>query len=202
MVEMKRSNKAKKDIDTRIHRMCMMAGTTECEMEELGSTLLETFHDVCRYNTEAANDLVADLCYQPDMYFEHSEALTEMSGAVTRLEVFLSDARKDDYEREIEIIQQTAGILRIMDALRYRVMGFGKYGPEYVDILNTRYMNRFDYTNTEASEILRMGESTYYRKKKAAVILFGLAFLEYKANCLGNDPESLGPDGIQMQMAL
>ena len=199
---MKKNHKAKKDIDTRIHRMCVMAGTDEDEMEELGSTLLETFHDVCRYNTEAANDLVADLCYQPNMYFEHSDALNEMSGAVTRLEVFLSDARKDDYEREIEIIQQTAGILRIMDALRYRVLSFGKYGSEYVDILNTRYMNRFDYTNTEASEILRMGESTYYRKKKAAVILFGLAFLEYKASCCSGSDISFDLDGMQMQMAL
>ena len=180
--------------------MCMMAGTDEAEMEELGSTLLETFHDVCRYNTEAANDVVADLCYQSDMYYEQSDALAEMSSAVTRLEFFLSDARKDDYEREIEIIQQTAGILRIMDALRIRVNSFGKYGPEYVDILNTRYMNRFDYTNTEASEILRMGESTYYRKKKAAVILFGLAFLEYKASCCAGDGISFEPDGTQMQM--
>ena len=37
--KMKKNRRAKKDIDTRIHRMCMMAGTSECEMEELGSTL-------------------------------------------------------------------------------------------------------------------------------------------------------------------
>lgn len=151
--------------------MCMMAGTDEYQMEELGSTLLEVFHDVCRYNTEAANDMMADLCYHPDICFEKEDEIAEMDTAVTRLEIFLTDARRDEYEREIESIQQTAGMLRIMDALKYRVFSFGKYGPEYVDILNTRYMNRFDYTNTEASEILRMGESTYYRKKKAAVIL-------------------------------
>lgn len=182
--------------------MCLMAGTNECEMEELGSTLLEAFHDVCRYTTETANDITADLCYQPDVYFEKGENITDVSRAVTRLEIFLTDARRDDYMREIERIQQTAGILYIMDALRYWVYSFGKYGPEYVDILNTRYMNRFDYTNTEASEILKMGESTYYRKKKAAVILFGLAFLEYKANCSGDRQVSFDPDGMQMQMAL
>ena len=44
------------------------------------------------------------------------------------------NARRDEYEREIESIQQTAGMLRIMDALRYRVFSFGRYGPEYVDI--------------------------------------------------------------------
>ena len=182
--------------------MCMMAGTTECEMEELGSTLLEAFHDVCRYKTEAANDMVADLCYQPDLCYERENEIYDMDRAVTRLEFFLSDARKDEYEREIESIQQTAGILRIMDALRYWVYSFGKYGPEYVDILNTRYMNRFDYTNTEASEMLGMGESTYYRKKKAAVILFGLAFLEYKANRTEEAVKSFDPDGMQMRMVL
>ena len=199
---MKKNHKAKKDIDTRIHRMCMMAGTDECQMEELGSTLLEVFHDVCRYNTEAANDMVADLCYHPDLCFEKGDEIAEMDTAVTRLEIFLSDARRDEYEREIKSIQQTAGMLRIMDALRYRVYSFGKYGPEYVDILNTRYMNRFDYTNTEASEILRMGESTYYRKKKAAVILFGLAFLEYKASRSGDNTGSFDPDGMQMRLAI
>ena len=182
--------------------MCMMAGTDECQMEELGSTLLEVFHDVCRYNTEAAKDMMADLCYHPDLCFEKGDDIAEMDTAVTRLEIFLSDARRDEYEREIESIQQTAGMLRIMDALRYRVYSFGKYGPEYVDILNTRYMNRFDYTNTEASEILRMGESTYYRKKKAAVILFGLAFLEYKASRSGDNTGSFDPDGMQMRLAI
>ena len=182
--------------------MCMMAGTNEEDMEELGSTLLEVFHDVCRYNTEAANDVAADLCYHPDLCFEKDDEISEMSYAVTRLEVFVSDSRKDEYEREIESIQQIAGMLRIMDVLKYRVYGFGKYGPDYVDILNTRYMNRFDYTNAEASEMLGMGESTYYRKKKAAVILFGLAFLEYKANRSGDNPGNFDPEGMQMQLAI
>lgn len=114
----------KKDIDTRIHRMCMMAGTSEEDMEELGSTLLEVFHDVCRYNTEVANDMVADLCYRPDLCFEKQDEVTEMSYAVARLEVFMSDAGKDEYERKIESIQQIGGTIRIMDALKYRVYSF------------------------------------------------------------------------------
>ena len=34
--------KAKKDVDSRISRLCQMALTNEDEMEELGSSLLET----------------------------------------------------------------------------------------------------------------------------------------------------------------
>ena len=55
----------KKDIDSRISRMCKFALTDEDEMERLGSTLLETFHDVCMHNTDAAEELVEELLY-PD----------------------------------------------------------------------------------------------------------------------------------------
>lgn len=53
--------------------MCMMAGTNEEDIEGLGNTLLEGFHDVCRYNTEAANDMVADFCYCPNLCFEKQD---------------------------------------------------------------------------------------------------------------------------------
>ena len=40
-----------KDVDTRIRRLCLFASTGEDEMHRLGTALLETFRDVCRYNT-------------------------------------------------------------------------------------------------------------------------------------------------------
>lgn len=195
--------KAKKDVDSRISRLCQMALTNEDEMEELGSSLLETFHDVCRYNTDAANNVVAELCYGQDAGPLEGDEEKEMSRALIRLEYFATESRKDDYQRQIERIMQTGWMIRIMEALRYKVYNFGKYGPEFVEILNTCYMNSFDYTMTEASEVLNMGESTLYRKKRRAVILFGLAFLEFKAN---NQPGGMDgpfdPDGVQLRMPL
>ena len=64
--------------------MCMMAGTNECEMEELGSTLLEAFHDVCRYTTKAANDMTADLCDGSDMCFERDDNVADIYVVVER----------------------------------------------------------------------------------------------------------------------
>ena len=81
-----------------------------------------------------------------------------------------------------------AQMLKIMESLKYTVYSYGKYGPEFVSILSTCYMSSFDYTNEEASEILNMSESTFYRKKKRAVILFALAFLDYKAHWRGAEP--------------
>jgi len=195
--------RTKKDVDTRISRLCQMALTSEAEMEELGSSLLETFHDVCRYNTDAANNVVTELCYGLDGGPLEGDEEREMSQALVRLEWFATESRRDDYQRQIERILQTGWMIRIMEALRYKVYNFGKYGPEYVDILNTCYMNSFDYTMAEASEVLNMGESTLYRKKRRAVILFGLAFLEFKANNQpGGMPGPFDPDGVQLRMPL
>lgn len=169
------------DVDTRIHRKCVFSGTDEKSMEKLGGDLLSIFRDVCRDNTIKANYTVGELCdfeYYPD----ESDSYRRMEEALTRLEFFTADSKRDRYENEIRLILQTGQMIRIMEALKYRVYSFSKYGPEFVSILTTCYMNTFSYTNEEASEYLNMGVSTLYKKKRRAVILFGLAFLEYKAN--------------------
>ena len=191
-----------KDVDSRIHRMCMLAMTDEEHMAVLGETLLEFFHDVCRYNTVRANDMVSDLCYFDD-YYESSDANREMEEALVRLEYFTSESKRDRYENEIQGILQTGQLIRIMDALKCTIYGFGKYGPEFVSILSTCYMNAFDYTYEEASEVLNMGVSNLYKKKKRAVILFGLAFLDYKASFQGKSHlKEFGPEGSQISMTI
>ena len=189
------------DIDTRIHRKCMFAGTDEEKMEKLGGDLLRLFKDVCRTSTARANDMVSDLCCFED-YPEEPYDFRKMEEALTRLEFFTSEARRGCYETEIQLILQTGQMVRIMEALKYSVYNFSKYGPEFVSILTTCYMNAFDYTNEEASEYLNMGVSTLYKKKRRAVILFGLAFLEYKAHCFGTDTGSCDPDGMQIRMVI
>lgn len=191
-----------KDVDSRIHRMCMLAMTDEEHMAILGETLLELFHDVCRYNTARAKDMVSDLCYFDDDP-AYSDDTRDMEEALLRLEYFTSDSRRDRYENEIQGILQTGQLIRIMEALKCTIYGFGKYGPEFVSILTTCYMNAFDYTYEEASEVLNMGVSTLYKKKKRAVILFGLAFLDYKASFQGKSHiNGFASEGSQVSMAI
>ena len=84
--------RGQKSVDSRIHRMCMLAMTDEEHMAELGETLLELFHDVCRYNTVRANDMVSGLCYF-DEYSGQGEETREMEEALLRLEYFTSESR-------------------------------------------------------------------------------------------------------------
>ena len=191
-----------KNVDSRIHRMCMLAMTDEEKMAALGETLLELFHDVCRYNTARAKDMVSDLCYY-DEDPVYSDDTREMEEALVRLEYFTAESKRDKYENEIRGILQTGQLIRIMEALKCTIYGFGKYGPEFVSILTTCYMNAFDYTYEEASEVLNMGVSTLYKKKKRAVILFGLAFLDYKASFQENNHiNGFAPEESQLSMAI
>ena len=189
------------DIDTRIHRKRMFAGTDEEKMEKLGGDLLILFKDVCRTSTARANDMVSELCSFED-YPEEPYDFRKMEEALARLEFFTSEARRGCYETEIQLILQTGQMVRIMEALKYSVYNFSKYGPEFVSILTTCYMNAFDYTNEEASEYLNMGVSTLYKKKRRAVILFGLAFLEYKAGFLNAAGMGLNYNDAQISMAI
>ena len=190
-----------KDIDTRIHRKCVFAGTDETKMIELGERLLNAFREVCNSNTQKANAVVGELCYTDEEFYDPSNEVRLMDQALLKLEVFAEEADRDKYKREIHNILQLAQMVKIMESLKYTVYSYGKYGPEFVSILTTCYMSSFDYTNEEASELLNMSESTFYRKKKRAVILFALAFLDYKAHWRGMDP-IFQDEGDQVSMVI
>ena len=177
--------------------------TDEKEMAALGGKLLEIFHDVCSCNTSKANDTVGEICYSDGEYYDPCEEMRVMEESLIKLEYFTADSKRDRYEREIRSILQTGQMIRIMDALKCKVYSYGKYGPDFVSILSTCYMNSFEYTNEEASEVLNMSLSSFYRKKRRAVVLFGLSFLEYKAEIQGHDMMlDLVPDGSQLSMAI
>lgn len=191
------------DADERIHKKCALAMTDEKAMAELGEKLLAVFHEVCSGNTLKANDVTNELCYYAGEVYDPSEETKLMDQALIRLEYFVEDSERDRYDREIKSILQTGNMIRIMDALKCKLYNYGKAGPEYVSVISTYYMNAFEYTNEEASEILNMSLSTFYRRKRRAVILFGLAFLEYKAEILGYDPMYMAdPDGSQISMGM
>ena len=170
-----------KDVDTRIRRLCLFASTGEDEMHRLGTALLETFRDVCRYNTEAAVDTYNDLCSFDGNLLEHDSEERRMNEALIRLEFFATEESRKRYEDDIDGILRSGWMIRVMEALKMKVYSFAEYGPEFVSILNLAYMNAYEYCEQDILEALSMGRSTYYRKKRRAVILFGLAFLEFRA---------------------
>lgn len=186
---------AKNDIDTRIHRICMLLNTTEEEMLMLGKALLTLFRDVFRSTRLDADDMVEMLCSDS----EEAEEDKRMSEALTRLEFFATEGTRLRYEAEIERILQTGWLLRVMEALKIKVYNFPDYGPDFVSILDLTYLNTFKYSIEEIEETTCLSRATIYRHKKRAIILFGLAFLEYKKDYMTPNPYAFGYSGEQLQ---
>ena len=63
------------------------------------------------------------------------------------------------------------------------------------------YLGKFQYTEAEMMEELNLERSSYYRRKKEAVIVFGLAIWggsidDLRQIMLGNEPKQMTFDGM------
>ena len=175
-----------KDVDTRIHNMCMAAKTNEEDMLELGGKYLGIFRDVCRQTTINATDVVNDLCSHVTDCRSTCSMEETMSDALADLLFFASESEQEKYNSRISDIVQTSLLIRLKDELKVSVYSFSEYGPEFVNILSICYMNTFDYTEDDILYTLNKGRSTFYKKKRRAIILFGLAIRGFMAKRSGN----------------
>ena len=189
-----------KDVDTRIHRMCLMALTTEQDMLDLAEKYLGIFRDVCRQTTYKASDTVNDLCSHVSEDQSCYGAEDAMSAALTELLFFASESQQERYDAMIDNTIQTAALIKLMDKLKLGVYAFEDYGPEFVNILSLCYMNTFSYTEDDILYTLNMGRSTFYKKKKRAMILFGLSIRGYVASLHGRNIDYIvESEGVQMR---
>ncbi len=186
---------ARNDVDTRIDRMCMLYGIPRGEVYVLGKSMLTLFRDVFSSTMLDADDMYEKVCSD----FDEADENKRMSEALTRLQFFATEGMRIRYETEIDSILQTGWLLRVMEALKVKVYNFPDYGPDFVSILTFTYLNTFKYTIEEIEEATCLSRATIYRHKKRAIIMFGLAFLEYKKDFMTPDPYAFGYTGEQLQ---
>ena len=176
MVIQKGEKMRTESIDSRISLLCKYYNTSESEMSQVGLSLLKLFRDVCRGNIAAAEDMLDEICYDSD----ETDEIRKMNESLVKLEFFTPEARKESYEDEIRAIIETGMMIRIMDAIKAQLYEFPVYGPEFVSILTMTYMSNIDYSEQDILEELRISRSAYFRKKKRAIIMFGLSFISFK----------------------
>ena len=185
---------ARNDVDTRIDRMCMLHGIPTDDVYVLGKSMLTLFRDVFSSTMLDADDMYEKLCSD----FDEIDENRRMSEALTRLQFFATEGMRIRYEKEIDDILQTGWLLHVMEALKIKVYNFPDYGPDFVAILTYTYLNTFKYTIEEIEEATCLSRATIYRHKKRAIIMFSLAFLEYKKDFATPDPYTFGYTGEQL----
>lgn len=84
------------------------------------------------------------------------------------------EARKR-FEERICSLFETKWLIEIVDSIMLRVRDYPCKGDLYCEILSKYYLNRFKYREFELLELLDMERSSFYDRKKEAIMLFGLS---------------------------
>jgi hypothetical protein len=61
-------------------------------------------------------------------------------------------------------------MVELVDTAMLKVRDFPYNGEVYFEILSKCYLNRFKYTETELLELLQLERSSYYDRKKEAIM--------------------------------
>ena len=79
------------------------------------------------------------------------------------------------FEERIRSLFETKWIIELVDMAMLKIREYPDKGALYCEIISKAYLNRFKYRESEMLEVLNMERSTYYDRKKEAILLFGLS---------------------------
>lgn len=122
-------------------------------------------------------DVVWTSLCRSDMVCETAEYLygRKLDTALLYLNEFAPDEQKQDFENKITCLFETKWMVDLIDTAMMKVLNYHTNGKIYFEILSKCYLGAFKYTESEILEILAMERSTYYDRKKEAVLLLGVA---------------------------
>ena len=83
-------------------------------------------------------------------------------------------------------------MIELVDTAMIQVKEFPDCGERYFEILSKYYLSKFKYCESELLEVLQLERSSYYDRKKEAILVFGLALwgtvLPKLSNILEEEP--------------
>ena len=149
-----------------IRMLCRMQNVDEKVLYERAKLILSIYREVCWSTIDRANDVCDTLiCTYGD----------SLDGALIYLENFAPDDARERFEERIRSLFETKWIIELVDMAMLKIREYPDKGALYCEIISKAYLNRFKYRESEMLEVLNMKRSTYYDRKKEAILLFGLS---------------------------
>ena len=149
-----------------IRMLCRMQNIDEKVLYERAKLILSIYREVCWSTIDRANDVCDTLiCTYGD----------SLDGALIYLENFAPDEARERFEERIRSLFETKWIIELVDMAMLKIREYPDKGALYCEIISKAYLNRFKYKESEMLEVLNMERSTYYDRKKEAILLFGLS---------------------------
>ncbi len=128
--------------------------------------LLKIYSEVVWHNIEEYSDVVSEC---NEVY-----GLPSYKGIEIMAEIGEEEKAIELRERLMNVAENKIMIDAIKRALLH-VKAYRHNGEIYYDIINKNYFVKYKYTECEMLQALKMSRSTYYRKRKEAIHLFGVS---------------------------
>lgn len=110
-----------------------------------------------------------------DIYYFGSE----LTDALVYLEEFAPDTEKAEFEAKVSSLFENKWMIDLIDKAMTRVYDYHNNGRLYHEILSKCYLTAFRYTESEILELLNLERSTFYDRKKEAILLLGISLWGY-----------------------
>lgn len=153
-----------------ISRVCNGMKWPKDDILRKAKILLQIYRDVVWAVSEEARDLQASACCSFGQ---------ELSLALTYLNEFAPLEQRQEFEAKVTCLFETKWMIDLVDNAMVKVYNYHTNGKLYHEIIAKSYLTAFKYTEIELLETFCMDRSTFYDKKKEAVMLFGIAMWGY-----------------------
>lgn len=149
-----------------IRMLCRMQQVEEKVLYERAKLILSIYRDVCWSAVGRADEVHDELIYTCG---------SDLDSALVYLETFAPDEARERFEERIHSLFETRWMIELVENTMLRVRDYPCRGDLYCEILSKCYLTRFKYKESELLELLDMERSSFYDRKKEAIMLFGLS---------------------------
>ena len=129
-------------------------------------SLLNIYRNVVWSVKTRANNLEHEIAGTYGM--QHKTALMYLSD-------FAPEKAKAEFEMTVSNLFQSQWLIKLIDLSLQYVCDYPIYGETYSQILRLRFMDETKRNDNTVSEILSLERSTYYERKKEAILLLGIS---------------------------
>lgn len=99
----------------------------------------------------------------------------DIDQALTYLVEFSPTEDKRAFESNLKALFDSKWMMELVDDAMVQVKEFPDMGDLYFELLSKFYLSKFKYGENEMLEMLNMERSTYYDRKKEAILVFAWA---------------------------
>lgn len=149
-----------------IRRFCRIQNVDEKILYTRSKLILSAYRDICWSTAGRADQVREDLIRY---------CSSQLDDALIYLETFAADEARESFEERVETLFETRWMLELVEDAMGRVRNYPGNGELYYEILSKCYLTCFKYRESELLEVLSMERSTFYDKKKEAILVFGLS---------------------------